>query len=30
MPLVQIALAGAVLVMFVGYGIMTDIAKEAV
>lgn len=30
MPLVQIALAGAVLVMFVGYSIMTDIAKEAV
>lgn len=30
MPLVQIALAGAVLVMFVGYSIITDIAKEAV
>ncbi len=30
MPLVQIALAGAVLVMFAGYSIMTDIAKEAV
>jgi hypothetical protein len=29
-PLVQMALAGAVLIMFVGYSIMTDIAKEAV
>lgn len=29
-PIVQLALAGAALVMFVGYSIMTDIAKEAV
>ena len=30
MPVVQIALAGAVVVMYVGYTVMTDIAKEAV
>jgi Flp pilus assembly protein TadB len=30
LPLVQIALAGAAVVMFVGYGIMADIAREAV
>ena len=30
MPLVQIVLAGAVAVMYVGYTIMSDIAKEAV
>jgi hypothetical protein len=29
-PIVQLALAGAALVMFVGYSIMADIAKEAV
>lgn len=30
LPLVQMALAGAAVVMFVGYGIMADIAREAV
>ncbi len=30
LPIVQIALAATVVVMFVGYGIMSDIAKEAV
>ena len=30
MPMVQVALAGAVLVMYVEYSLMTDIAKEAV
>ena len=30
LPMVQIALAATVVVMFVGYGIMSDIAKEAV
>jgi hypothetical protein len=29
-PMVQLALAGAVLVMAAGYSIMTDIAREAV
>ena len=30
LPIVQIALAATVVVMFIGYGIMSDIAKEAV
>ncbi len=30
LPMVQIALAATVVVMFIGYGIMSDIAKEAV